>query len=97
MMCGDTRILTGLTDIADDGDVAGGLIQQCHMDLRRVSPQGEQRAAAVREQLDRMLPAVVGYGHTRPWVMPLGRFAMRDAVEPGHDAIPAAGQRSGSQ
>ena len=97
MARGDARILSGLAGVADDGDVAGCLVQQRHVHRRRVAPQAEQRAAAGRELIDRLPPAVLGHDRARPRPVPLGRLAMRDGVEQGHGAIPTAWRRSGSR
>ena len=71
--------------------------QQRHVHDRRVAPQPEQRAAAGRQPIDRLPPAGLGDGRARPRPVLLGLFAMRDAVEQGHGAIPTAWRRSGTR
>ena len=97
MARGDARIAAVLAGVADDGDVAEIVGQQRHVHDGRVAPQSEQCAAAGRQSIDRLPPAVLGDGRARPRPVLLGLFAMGDGVEQGHGAIPTAWRRSGSR
>ena len=93
----NARILSGFTSIADDSDIAGCLVQQCHVDLRLIAPEAEQRAVANCELIDRLPPTIFGHDSAGPWPMCFGRRNMGNVVEQAHDIIPTAGRRFGSR
>ncbi len=93
MLGGDARILAVLAGVTDDGNVTGLFIQQRHVHVGRIAPQAEQRAVTARQQIDRLLPAVIGDKHARPRPVCLGGRAMFDAVNDSHGAIPAVWRR----
>src|SRR5262249_56701409 len=77
----DTRILAVLARVADDGDIAGLLVEQRHMHIARVAPKPKQGAAAVRQKINSVLPAGVGDNRARPGTVAGYFFVVRDIVQ----------------
>src|SRR6185369_2307550 len=93
----DAGIGAVLASVAHHRDVAEIGSEQRHVHHRRIAPQPEQRAAALREQIDRLRPAVRSDVDARPWPVRLDGSSVRDAVEQSHGAIPTTAPRSGIQ
>src|SRR5664279_3375044 len=61
MFGANAGVTAALAGVTEHGDVGRFLVEHRHIDARRIAPQAEQRRAAVRQAIDRLVPAALGH------------------------------------